>query len=195
MPDCNNSRHVICKAPRSLSIVTALLAALALLPTGVLAGYDRETCLPALYARFVEIFQILENKASTKSDIEKVFIDPPFLARVGYRTDDAAAAALRRDINNIEEILAMDIGRLEADWVQLFFKIRDREARFTRLYASMKWHTGEWKLEDYSKELEESEGFIDKNRDYVTVEFLQGAFSAPLNHRDEYGCWPPASHK
>lgn len=194
MPACNNS-HRATRVPRGLFVVVVLLAALALLPTAVLAAYDRDTCLPALYARFVEISDILRDNVSTKSNMEEVFIHPPFLARVGYRTDDAAATALRRDINNIEELIAMDIGRMETDWVQLFFKIRDRDARFTRLYARMKWHAGEWKLEDYSKEIEETAGSIDKNRDYVTVEVLQGRCSAPYDNRDEHGCWPPASRK
>lgn len=85
----------------------------------------------------MEISQILEDAASTKDDMERVFIHPGFFAGDGYRSDEAAAAALRRRISNIEEVLAMDTGRMEATWVPLFFKIRDKEARFTRLYARM----------------------------------------------------------
>lgn len=50
MPDCNNSHRAINRAPRrfGIGIVIALLAAPALFPTGVLAGYDRESYLPAL---------------------------------------------------------------------------------------------------------------------------------------------------
>lgn len=195
MPDCNHGHRAVRRAPRSCSMVVALLAALALLPTAVLADYDRDTCLPALYARFVEIFQILRDNSSTKRDMESVFIHPGFLANVGYRSDEAAATAQRRRANDIEEVLAMDIGRMEANWVQLFFKIRDKEARFTRLYARMEWHEGEWKLEHLSKELEEYKDTIDKNRDYVTAEALQGASNRPQDPRGEHGCWPPASRK
>lgn len=194
MPACNNS-HRATRVPRGLFVVVVLLAALAMLPSGVQAGYDRESCLPALYARFMEILQILRDEANTKSDMDRVFIHPGFGAGDGYRTDEAAAAALRRKVDNIDQVLAVDTRRMEANWVELFFKIRDRDPRFTRLYARMEWRNGEWKLELLSKELEEDESSIDKNRDYVTVEVLQGRFSAPYNNGEEHGCWPPASRK